>query len=140
MPRLPRAWVVFVAVALLTAVSMGCTSKSSSTTVFEGFTGCLAGAASAIGFLQRRLDTVGSAEPEGLAELLPNFDENVRAMLLRAQEVHRTEQGFNDAVIGRVRELVAGGPGGMLLIEVVRERGLGSFDEGGGGLIQLPTG
>ena len=71
---------------------------------------------------------------------LLDFDGEVRAMLLRAQEVHCTEEGFNAAITVRVDELVASGAGGMLLIEVVRERGLGSLDENSGGLIELPTG
>jgi hypothetical protein len=61
-------------------------------------------------------------------------------MALRAQEVHCTEEGFNAAIVVRVDELVAGGPGGLLLIEIVRERGLGSLDEARGGLIRLPAG
>jgi hypothetical protein len=121
---------------LLTACGPGVTV----TTAFEGFDGCAAGAGSAITFLQRTLETAGDADPAGLAAALPNFDRNVRWMALRAQEVHCTEEGFNAAIIVRVDELVADGPGGLLLIEIVRERGLGSLDEATGGLIGLPTG
>ncbi len=124
-----------VAAALLTA----CGSSATATTTFRGFDGCSAGAGSALTFLQRTLDAAGDVEPARLAEALPNFDRNVRWMALRAQEVHCTEEGFNAAIIVRVDELVAGGPGGLALIEIVRERGLGSLDEGNGGLIQLPT-
>ena len=124
-----------VAAALLTACGSGVTA----TTAFQGFDGCAAGAGSAITFLQRSLDTAGDADPAGLAEALPNFDRNVRWMALRAQEVHCTEEGFNAAIIVRVDELVAGGPGGELLITIIRERGLGSLDESNGGLIHLPA-
>jgi len=73
-----------------------------------------------------------------MASLLPGFDDDVRAMMLRAQEVHCTEDGFNVAVIARVDELTSSGPGGDALIVVVRRRGLGSLDENAGGLIRLP--
>ncbi len=126
---------VVVAAALLTACGSGVTA----TTTFRGFDGCSAGAGSAITFLQRALDTAADAETEGLAEALPDFDRNVRWMALRAQEVRCTEEGFNAAIIVRVDELVAGGPGGELLITIVRERGLGSLDESNGGLIHLPS-
>ena len=87
----------------------------------------------------RTLDAASDSEPAGLADAVPNFDDDVRAMALRAQEVHCTEEGFNAAIVVRADELIAGGPGGELLIDIVRERGLGSLDEGNGGLIQLPT-
>jgi hypothetical protein len=140
MPSLARAWFVIVVFSLVISLAAGCSSDGPSNTAFQGFAGCPAGATSAIAFLQRSLDAVGEAEAEDLVALLPDFDGEVRAMLLRAQEVHCTEEGFNAAITVRVDELVASGPGGMLLIEVVRERGLGSLDENRGGLIELPTG
>lgn len=140
MQRGVRALVfVFVGVVLCGGLS-ACDSGGSDTTAFQGFTGCAAGAGSAITFLQRSLDEAGDAEPEALSQLLPDFDSDVRAMLLRAREVHCTEEGFNAALILRTDELVAQGPGGVLLVAVVTERGLGSLVEGGGGLITLPGG
>ncbi len=122
--------------ALLTA----CGSSATATTNFQGFAGCPAGASSAIAFLQRTLDAAGDIEPAGLAEALPNFDHDVRAMALRPQEVHCTEEGFNAAIVIRADELIASGTGGEQLIIIVKERGLGSLDESKGGLIRLPTG
>ena len=127
-------------VVIAAAVLAGCGSTVTATTSFVGFAGCPAGAGSAIIFLQRSLDAAGDAGPGELADVLPTFDRDVRSMMLRAQEVHCTEAGFNDAIIGRVDELTAGGPGGVLLIALVRTRGLGSLDESEGGLIRLPTG
>ncbi|GMQ85839.1 MAG: hypothetical protein BMS9Abin07_1407 [Acidimicrobiia bacterium] len=126
-----------MAVAVLVAA---CGSSVTSTTAFQGFSGCSAGAGSAIVFLQRALDVAGRAEPPELAAALPEFDREVRGMMLRAQEVHCTEEGFNAAIIARVDELTAGGPGGELLVAVVRARGLGSLDTDNGGLIELPSG
>jgi hypothetical protein len=134
-----REQVAISAVAVAAALLTACGSGVTATTTIRGFDGCPAGAGSAITFLQRTLDTAGDAEPEGLAEALPDFDRNVRWMALRAQEVHCTEEGFNAAIIVRVDELVAGGSGGELLITIIRERGLGSLDESSGGLIHLPT-
>jgi hypothetical protein len=139
MPSLGRTRITIGAVAVAAALLTACGSSATATTTFRGFDGCVAGASSAITFLQRTLDAASDAEPAGLAATLPDFDRNVRWMALRAQEVHCTEEGFNAAIIVRVDELVAGGPGGLALIEIVRERGLGSLDEGNGGLIQLPT-
>ncbi len=138
MPLPARVTIAAAAVAVM--LLSACGSGATPTTAFRGFDGCAAGAGSAIAFLQRTLDTAGDAEPAGLAEALPNFDRNVGWMALRAQEVHCTEEGFNAAIVVRVDELVAGGPGGLLLIEIVRERGLGSLDEARGGLIRLPAG
>jgi uncharacterized protein YceK len=140
MPRLGRARVTIGAAVLVATLLTGCGSSVTATTAFQGFDGCTAGAGSAIAFLQRALDRAGDAEPAGLAEAIPDFDRDVRWMALRAQEVHCTEEGFNAAIVVRTDELVAGGPGGLLLIEIVRERGLGSLDESSGGLIELPTG
>jgi hypothetical protein len=139
MPSLGRTRVTIGAAVVAAALLTACGSSATATTTFRGFDGCSAGAGSALTFLQRTLDAAGDVEPARLAEALPNFDRNVRWMALRAQEVHCTEEGFNAAIIVRVDELVAGGPGGLGLIEIVRERGLGSLDEGNGGLIQLPT-
>lgn len=90
-------------------------------------------------FLQRSLDQIGDAEPDELAAFAAEFDEGVHALLLRAQEVHCTEEGFNDAVIARVGELESHGSAGELLIDLVQDRGLGSLEEGLGGPIRLPV-
>ena len=140
MPSLGRTRITIGAVAVAAALLTACGSSATATTTFRGFDGCLAGASSAITFLQRTLDAAGDVEPAGLAEALPNFDRNVRWMALRAQEVHCTEEGFNAAIVVRADELMAGGPGGELLIAIARKRGLGSLDESKGGLIRLPTG
>ncbi len=139
MPCLGRARVTIGAAAVAAALLTACGSSATATT-FQGFAGCSVGAGSAIAFLQRTLDAAGDSEPAGLAEALPNFDDDVRAMALRAQEVHCTEEGFNAALVVRADELIAGGPGGEQLIIIVKERGLGSLDESKGGLIRLPTG
>ena len=138
MRRFGRPRLTIGAAAVASVLLVGCASTSPATTAFQGFAGCPAGAGSAIAFLQRSLDTAGNAEPEELATVLPGFDGAVRAMMLRAQEVHCTEEGFNTAIISRVDELVPGGSGGVVLIEMVRERGLGSLDDVSGGLIRLP--
>ncbi len=139
MPCLGRARVTIGAAAVAATLLTACGSSATATT-FQGFAGCSVGAGSAIAFLQRSLDAAGDSEPAGLAKALPNFDEDVRAMALRAQEVHCTEEGFNAAIVVRADELIAGGPGGELLIAIARKRGLGSLDESKGGLIRLPTG
>lgn len=125
-----------VLVGLVAAACSGTSDNQSSR--FEGFDGCRAGANSAIVFLQRTLDTAGTAREGELAALLPDFDSNVRAMMFRAREVQCTEEGFNAAVIARADELASEGPGGDALIVTVRSRGFGSLDEGSGGLITLP--
>ena len=118
-----------------------CGSGSSSTThPVAGFDGCLAGSGSVIVFLQRTLDDLGAAEPGELQQFEERFDFGVRALLLRAQEVHCTEQGFNNAVTARVGELEPRGRGGELLIEDVGRRGLGSLVESRGGPLRLPGG
>ncbi len=139
MPCLGRARVTIGAAVVVVALLTACGSSATATT-FQGFAGCSAGAGSAIAFLQRTLDAAGDVEPAGLAEAVPNFDHDLRAMALRAQEVHCTEEGFNAAIVVRADELIAGGTGGELLIAIVEERGLGLLDESKGGLIRLPTG
>lgn len=130
-----RVWLAGVAAAL--SLVAGCASDPATTTVFQGFAGCNAGADSAIAFLQRSLDAAGDVGPGELDAELPEFDRNVRAMMLRAREVHCTEAGFNAAIIARVDELKPSGSGGELIVEMVRARGLGSLDDGSG-LIRLP--
>ena len=93
-----------------------------------------------IAFLQRTLDELGAAEPGELQQFAERFDFGVTALLLRAQEVHCTEQGFNDAVTARVGELEPGGAGGETLAEEVGRRGLGSLDQSRGGPVRLPSG
>jgi len=130
--------VASAALALLVA-ACGDTSGSTTLTSFEGFDGCQAGADSVMVFLQRTLNDIDSAAPDELAPFEASFDEGVDALLLRAQEVHCTEQGFNDAIIVRVEELEAHGPGGELLIATVAARGLGSRDESRGGPVRFPS-
>ena len=130
-----RGW--FVGMAAFGLLLAGCSTEATTTTAFQGFDGCQAGADSAIVFLQRSLDAAGDAEPGELEASLPAFDRDVRAMMLRAREVHCTEEGFNAAIIARVGELEASGPGGELIIDMVRVRGLGSLEDGSG-LIALP--
>jgi hypothetical protein len=129
-----------VPLAVLIAVSgMACGPDASpATTVFSGLTGCEAGAGSAVVFLQRTLDDLVDAEPNDVAALAPAFDAGVDALLLRAQEVHCTEEGFNRAIIVRVDELQAVGAQGELLLVEVGERGLGSLDRARGGPLRLP--
>ncbi|MFV1998748.1 MAG: hypothetical protein ACC654_00135 [Acidimicrobiia bacterium] len=134
--RFRRFAVGVVLAALLAAACSAGIGPQTST--FEGFDGCQAGAGSAIVFLQRTLDSAGSASEGEISVLVPNFDNDVRAMMFRAREVHCTEDGFNSAVIARVDELNSGGPGGDALILIVRSRGLGSLDDATGGLISLP--
>ncbi len=128
---------VFALVVLVAAC--GDTPGTTLGTAFEGFDGCRAGADSVVTFLQRTLDEIDDAEPDALAPFAPDFDEGVDALLLRAQEVHCTEQGFNDAIVARVGELEAHGTAGEALIAVVSERGLGSREANRGGPTRLPT-
>ena len=134
-----RSAVGGVAVAVFLAACGG-GSESSTVAGVQGFNGCQAGAGSVMTFLQRTLDAIDATEPDRAADLAPDFDEGVDALLLRAQEVHCTEVGFNDAIIARVRDLESRGTRGELLVDIVRERGLGSLDESRGGPIGLPTG
>ena len=133
--RRAKLLVLAASIAVLAAACSNATERAA----FEGFDGCDAGAGSAIVFLQRTLDRVGDAEPAEMAAIVPSFDADVRAMMLRAQEVHCTEDGFNAAVMARVDELTSSGRGGDALIVFVRRRGLGSLDEAEGGLIRFPT-
>lgn len=126
---------------VLTVMMVACGDGAATTvaTVFSGFDGCQAGAGSVVTFLQRTLDQIDDAEPDELARFVADFDEGVDALLLRAQEVHCTEVGFNNAVIARVGDLDAHGSAGDLLIEIVGQRGLGSRAESRGGPIRLPA-
>ncbi len=133
-----RALVGVLALAVL-AASCGDTSGATLGTAFEGFDGCRAGADSVVTFLQRTLDQIDDAEPDELVPFAADFDEGVDALLLRAQEVHCTEEGFNDAIVARVGDLDAHGSGGEALVEVVGERGLGSREESRGGPVRLPA-
>ncbi|HSF84734.1 MAG TPA: hypothetical protein VLG28_03620 [Acidimicrobiia bacterium] len=132
-----RLLVVLVLLVAFGPVACG-DAPDEATSQFQGFDGCQAGAGSVMAFLQRTLDQIGDAPLDEVAELVPEFDEGVHALLLRAQEVHCTEDGFNDAVRARAGELEASGITGQALIDVVSERGLGSLDAGRGGPILLP--
>lgn len=120
----------------LTAVACG--NDDDTIGVSPIFNGCEAGAGSVIAFLQRTLDEIGVAEPGDLQEYEERFDFGVTGLLLRAQEVHCTEAGFNQAIMARVGELNGGGPAGLLLIEQVGRIGLGSLDDSRGGPLTLP--
>jgi len=134
-------WRLIIAAGAVSVAAAACGSDSSSTThPFAAFDGCAAGAGSVIVFFQRTLDDLGAAEPGELQQFEERFDFGVRALLLRAPEVHCTEQAFNDAVIARVGELDSAGRAGELLIEDVGRRGLGSLDESRGGPLRLPGG
>lgn len=125
-------------VLVVTAVSCG--DDDGTIGVSPIFNGCEAGAGSVIAFLQRTLDEIGTAEAGELQESAERFDRGVNGLLLRAQEVHCTEEGFNQATIARVGELQASGPGGEMLKEEVGRIGLGSLEESRGGPITLPGG
>lgn len=125
---------------VLAVATVACGDDDDTIGVSPIFNGCEAGAGSVITFLQRTLDEIGTAEAGELQEFAERFDRGVNGLLLRAQEVHCTEVGFNQATIARVGELEAGGPGGELLIEEVARIGLGSLEESRGGPITLPGG
>lgn len=135
--RWSRGLLTAVVLVGLLATACGDTSGATAESGFSGFDGCQAGADSVVAFLQRTLDDIGDAAPDEVAAFVPEFDEGVHALLLRAQEVHCTEAGFNDATIARVDDLEAHGTAGELLMATVRERGLGSLDNSRGGPIRL---
>ena len=122
--------------ALLLAACSGTAQNGG--TPFQGFDGCQAGADSAIAFLQRTLTELGDAELNEAQDVVPDFDHNVKAMALRAREVHCTEEGFNQAIISRADELSGQGPAALMLIAAVESQGLGSLESDNGGLITLP--
>jgi hypothetical protein len=129
----------FIVLSALSFAACGGTVESGETP-FEGFDGCEAGAGSAIVFLQRTLEELGDAELDEARDVVPDFDDNVEAMALRAREVHCTEDGFNQAIIDRADELTGQGPAARMLIASVEMHGLGSLDADRGSLITLPGG
>lgn len=128
--------------ALVTAsialVAAACGDGGTEINVSPLFDGCDNGAKSVITFLQRSLDDIGEAGPGDLAAYADRFDFGVNALLLRAQEMHCTEGGFNDAVMARADELEPNGVVGDLLLTRVREIGIGSLDAARGGPLVLP--
>ena len=130
-------WLVtFIVLSALSFAACGRTAE----TRFQGFDVCEAGAGSAIVFLQRTLEELGDAELDEARDVVPDFDDNVEAMALRAREVHCTEDGFNQAIIDRADELTGQGPAAEMLIASVEMHGLGSLDADRGSLIALPGG
>lgn len=119
------------------AISACASSTTSGTTPFQGLDGCKAGAGSAMAFLQRTLDALGDAGVDEAPNVVPSFDHDVETMMYRAREVHCTEEGFNQAIVDRVGELVGDGAAAQMLIATVEDRGLGSLDAEDGGLITL---
>jgi hypothetical protein len=132
-----RVRTLSIAGALLLAISACGGAVTSSTTPFQGLNGCEVGAASAMAFLQRTLDALGDAELDEAADMVPSFDDDVENMAYRAREVFCTEEGFNQAIVDRVGELVGAGDAAQMLIASVEARGLGSLDAENGGLITL---
>jgi hypothetical protein len=126
------------AIALATLLTVGCGADDPAVGVASDIPSCTSGAASVISFLQRTLDDVGDADTRELAAYRDRFDFGVDGLLQRAQEMHCTEVGFNDAVIARVGELEPNGPAGQALIDRVAEIGLGSLDPSRGGPLTLP--
>jgi hypothetical protein len=126
------------AIVVMTLTLGACAGSSTSTTTpFQGLDGCQVGAGSAIAFLQRTLDSLGDAEIGEAPNMVPSFDHDVETMAYRAREVHCTEEGFNQAIVDRVGELVGVGAAAQMLIVMVEARGLGSLDAENGGLITL---
>jgi hypothetical protein len=127
---------------LVVAVAMDAcgAATTNGTEPFQGFDGCNAGAGSAIAFLQRTLDEIGDADVTEAPDIVPSFDHDVEVMMLRAREVHCTEEGFNKAIADRAGELDGDGPAARLLIASVEARGLGSLDVKKGGPIRLTGG
>ena len=132
-----RVRTLSIAGAIVLVISACGGSVTSGTTPFQGLNGCEAGAGSAIAFLQRTLDALVEVDLEEAADMVPSFDDDVETMAYRAREVHCTEEGFNQAIVDRVGELVGDGPAAQMLIATVEVRGLGSLDAENGGLITL---
>jgi len=123
---------------LVTLTMSACAGPTTSgTTPFQGLDGCKAGAGSAMAFLQRTLDALGDVGVDEGPDKVPSFDHDVETMMYRAREVHCTEEGFNQAIVERVGELVGDGAAAQMLIATVEARGLGSLDAENGGLITL---
>ena len=129
--------VLSATVLVALAISACASSSTSGTTPFQGLDGCKVGAGSAMAFLQRTLDVLGDAGVDEAPNVVPSFDHDVETMMYRAREVHCTEEGFNQAIVDRVGELVGDGAAAQMLIATVENRGLGSLDAENGGLITL---
>ncbi len=129
--------VLSATVLVALAISACASSSTSGTTPFQGLDGCKAGAGSAMAFLQRTLDALGDAGVDEAPNVVPSFDHDVETMMYRAREVHCTEEGFNQAIVDRVGELVGDGGAAQMLIATVEDRGLGSLDAENGGPITL---
>jgi len=130
---------LIVIAAALSLVAAACGGVEREINVSPLFEGCDNGAKSVISFLQRSFDDIGDAGPQELAAYTDRFDFGVNALLWRAQEMHCTEEGFNDAVIARADELQPKGAVGELLIGRVRQIGIGSLDDARGGPLALPS-
>ncbi len=129
-----------LAIGFLAWLTVGCGQAETPIDAPSEFPSCDSGATSVISFLQRTLDDIGDADAAELSAYEDRFDFGVNGLLQRAQEMHCTEIGFNQAVIARIGELEPNGPFGEALVDRVREIGLGSLDAARGGPLTLPGG
>jgi hypothetical protein len=127
-----------VVVGLLALSVAGCGSDEPAGAQPGDVPSCESGAPEVISFLQRTLDDIGDADVAELAAYEDRFNVGVDGLLQRAQEMHCTEEGFNNAVIALIADLEPNGPVGEALIDSVREVGLGSLDADRGGPLKLP--
>jgi len=125
-------------IGLMTFLIVGCGEDDSAGADAGDVPSCASGATDVVAFLQRTLDDIGDAGAAAAAAYEERFDLGVDGLLQRAQEMHCTEAGFNQAVIARLGELEPNGPMGEALIQRVGEIGLGSLDVARGGPLTLP--
>lgn len=130
--------VLGLAFGLIALLTVGCGDGDAASTASDDIPTCATGATDVIAFLQRTLDEIGDADAAAVAAYEERFALGVDGLLQRAQEMHCTEEGFNDAVIARLGELEPNGTVGQELIERVGEIGLGSLDPARGGPLTLP--
>lgn len=129
-----------LAIGFVGLLVVGCGDDDPASNLTSDLPSCESGAVDVIFFLQRTLDDIGDADAAELAAYEDRFDLGVDGLLQRAQEMHCTEEGFNEAVIARVSVLEPNGPIGEALIDRVGEIGLGSLEGTRGGPLTLPGG
>lgn len=129
-----------IAIVFVALVAAGCGDEDPDMTLSQQIPSCESGAVDVIAFLQRTLDDIGEADAAAISAYRERFDLGVDGLLQRAQEMHCTEAGFNNAVIARAGDLEPNGPFGEELIDRVAEVGLGSLDASRGGPLTLPNG